>query len=72
MDSAASESEVTMPGFSFLGSLRVAGSVVTFAYVSHVHCEAVVLLATFCPLDEDMIAVVISIWLGLVNCSVLL
>ena len=29
MFSAARESEVTMPGFSFLGLLRVAGSVVT-------------------------------------------
>lgn len=28
-DSAAKESEVTVPGFSFLGSLRVRGSVVT-------------------------------------------
>ena len=34
IDSAASESEVTMPGFSFLGLLRVSGSVVTWLAVN--------------------------------------
>jgi hypothetical protein len=39
IDSAASESEVTIPGFSSLGSFKVSGSVVTWRVVSDAVCS---------------------------------